>query len=87
MVKIDRERLLIAVAGIALFTTLLAIGLHEYLYTFDPYGWAVPGIESDVSRSLFLQRAHLYRLVAILSFTIAMLSMVVALLNRRRKLP
>jgi hypothetical protein len=74
---------------VALFTFVVFAGclaLHEYLYTFDPYSWAVPGEESDISRSLFLQRAHLYRVVGIISFVLTLVFGGAAWVNKRAQI-
>jgi hypothetical protein len=78
-------RLLFAATCLALLVFLVSVGLHEYLYTFDPYGWAFPGIESDRSRSLWLYRRDLYRMVALISLTLTIVFAAVTLLAKRRK--
>jgi hypothetical protein len=69
---------------------VVAASLHEYLYTFNPYSWAFPGIESDQSRSLWLHRRDLYRMIGLISFLIAMIfgatGLVVKLRTRKTKL-
>ena len=68
----------------------VAVSLHEYLYTFDPYSWAFPGVESDQSRSLWLHRRDLYRMIGLISFVLAMMfgaaALVVKFRNRKTKL-
>ncbi|HEV7683225.1 MAG TPA: hypothetical protein VGO68_13935 [Pyrinomonadaceae bacterium] len=64
--------MLILAALITFMAFLSCVALHEYLYSFDPYGWAFPGKESDVSRSLFLERAQLYRVVGVISFMLTL---------------
>ena len=68
----------------------VAVGLHQYLYTFDPYSWAFPGIESDQSRSLWLQRRYLYEVIGLTSLVLATMfgatGLVVKLRNRRTEL-
>ena len=64
----SRKQIFLFAALISFAVFLSSVALHEYLYSFDPYSWAFPGKESDVSRSLFLERAHLYRVVGVISF-------------------
>lgn len=47
---------------------IVFIGLHEYLYTFDPYSWLDPKVESVKSRNLWNQRKELYRLLGLIFF-------------------
>lgn len=54
--------------GLAIF-----LGLHEYLYTFDPYSWANPKVESVESRNLFNERKDLYRVFILMFFTLTLL--------------
>jgi hypothetical protein len=71
-IEMIRERpfLFAALLTFAVFVSCLV--LHQYLYSFDPYSWAFPGKESDLSRSLFIQRAQLYRIVGVISFMLAL---------------
>ena len=48
-----------------------SIGLFLELSQHDPYSWAFPGQESDLSRSLFLARRELYVRLGIVSFVVA----------------
>ena len=79
-----QRSLLLLLAGIAGAVFFVSIGLHEHLYSFDPYGWAEPGRESEVSRSLWLERRDLYRMIGVVSFLVAVLSIAGALIVRRR---
>ena len=47
---------------------IVFIGLHEYLYTFDPYSWLDPKVESVKSRDLWNHRKDLYRLFGLIFF-------------------
>ena len=76
-------RLFIVAAGLAFALFLTCLGLHQYLYTFDPYGWAVPGQESVVSRNLFLERAHLYRVFGVVAFGTSVVCLAAAVLTKR----
>jgi len=84
------SRLLVVAACASMFVFVVAVSLHEYLYTFDPYSWAFPGIESDKSRSLWLHRRDLYRIIGLISFVLAVMSgvtgLVIKLRNRKLKL-
>jgi hypothetical protein len=63
---------------------LLSIGLFLELSQHDPYSWAFPSKESDLSRSLFLARRDVYIGIGIVSFIIACsLGGVRMLINRR----
>jgi hypothetical protein len=63
--------ILTAVIILALAIWLVSIGLFLELSQHDPYSWAFPGKESDLSRSLFLARRALYIEIGIASFIIA----------------
>jgi hypothetical protein len=78
------QRSLLVLAGIAGAAFLVSIGLLEHLSTFDPYSWAAPGRESDASRSLWLERRDLYRMIGVVSLMSAVLSSAGALILRRR---
>ena len=65
---------------------LASIGLFLELSQHDPYSWAFPGKESDVSRSLFLARRSLYVQIGIVSFILACaLGGIKSLLRRRSR--
>ena len=81
-----RIRLFLFVALFTFVVLACCLALHEYLYTFDPYRWAVPGEESDFSRHLFLQRAHLYRVVGIISFVLTLVSGGAARFSKRAQM-
>ena len=38
-------------AGISLVVWLVVLVLYVHLSSYDPYGWAFPGTESDLSQS------------------------------------
>jgi hypothetical protein len=80
-----KARLLFAIAGVAILVFALSIVLHQRHYTFDPYTWADPRVESDISRSQWLRRRHLYWGVGIVSFAAAIASVWAALVIRRRE--
>ena len=42
MVSVSRTRIFLVAALLAFALFLTCIGLHEYLYTFNPYSWAFP---------------------------------------------
>jgi len=67
----SRSSLLTVLTIVALAIWLLSIGLFVELSQHDPYSWAFPGEESDLSRSLFLARRDLYIGVGFASFIIA----------------
>lgn len=67
----SRSRILFAAAAIALAAWLVFIGLFLRLSSYDPYSWAFPGIESDLSRSLYLARRALYVKLGVVSFVLA----------------
>jgi len=64
-------RILFAATCLASLVFVSSVCLHQYLYSFDPYQWAFPGIESDRSRSLWLHRRELYQMVGLISFMLA----------------
>ena len=67
-----------------LIVWVASIGLFFELYQHDPYSWAFPGKESDVSRSLFLARRDLYVQIGIVSFIVTCVLGGVKLFLRRR---
>ena len=65
---------------------LLSLGLFLYLSQYDPYSWAFPGGDSDLSRSLYLERRALYLRVGIISFLAAcVLGLLKILISHRRR--
>jgi len=42
---------------LAIAIWLLSLVLFLHLSQYDPYSWAIPGQESDISRSLYLERS------------------------------
>ena len=79
----NRSRLLFAAAAIALAAWFIFIGLYFHLTSYDPYGWAFPGVESELSRSLYLARKYLYIKLGIVSFVFAVVSGLAGLMTRR----
>lgn len=80
----SKSSILTVLIILALAIWLLSIGLFLELSQHDPYGWAFPGKESDLSRSLFLARRTLYMEIGIASFIIACaLGGVKMFINRR----
>ena len=67
----SKSSILTVIIILALAFWLLSIGLFLELSQHDPYSWAFPGKESDLSRSLFLARRSLYIEIGIASFIIA----------------
>jgi hypothetical protein len=61
-----------------------SIGLFLELSRHDPYSWAFPGKESDVSRSLFLARRDLYVRIGIIAFLLVCALGGIKLFLRRR---
>ena len=61
-------RWLLAATVISSIGLIIFIGLHEYLYTFDPYSWLDPKVESVESRNLWNHRKDLYRVFILLFF-------------------
>jgi hypothetical protein len=78
------------IAVLSLIGFLLAIGLHEYHYSFDPYSWLDPNFETVESRNFWNERKWHYRYFGILSFAVLLLSVTTLffnwLINRRTKL-
>jgi len=69
---------------LALAVWLHSIVLFLELSQHDPYSWAFPGKESDLSRGLFLARRALYIAIGIASFVVACaLGLLKVLLDRR----
>jgi hypothetical protein len=56
-------RFLVIATALSVVAVIIFIGLHEYLYTYDPYSWLAPKVESVESRSLWNHRKDLYRLL------------------------
>jgi hypothetical protein len=80
----SKSSILTVLLILALAIWLLSIGLFLELSQYDPYSWAFPGKESDVSRSLFLARRDLYVRIGIVSFVIACVLGGVKIFLRRR---
>ena len=73
------------IGAIALW--LISLGLFLHLSQYDPYSWAFPGREDDLSRSLYLERRAVYVWVGVISFLAAgVLGLLKASLRRRRAL-
>jgi len=68
---------------IALAIWIVSLGLYWQLSQYDPYSWAFPGIESDLSRSLWLRRRSLYLWLGVVSFSLAGGLGIVRILIRR----
>ncbi|HEX8458344.1 MAG TPA: hypothetical protein VF656_13675 [Pyrinomonadaceae bacterium] len=79
----NRSRLLFTAAAMALAVWLVFIGLYLQLTSYDPYGWAFPGTESDLSRSLYHARKYLYIKLGVGAFVLAVMSGLAGLLTRR----
>jgi len=63
-----RLRLLNMLLIVSLATFIIVVVLYLHLTSYDPYNWAFPGQESDLSRSLWLARRTLYETVGFVSF-------------------
>ncbi len=70
-------------AAIALAGWLVFIGLFLHLSSYDPYSWAFPGVESDLSRSLYLARRYLYVKLGVISFVFAVVLGLAGLISKR----
>jgi hypothetical protein len=70
---------------LAVAVWLLSLVLFLHLSRYDPYSWAFPGQESDMSRSLYLERRALYVTVGIISFITACVLGLLKLVIRRRQ--
>ena len=70
---------------IALAIWMASLVLYWQLSQYDPYSWAFPGIESDLSRSLWLRRRSLYLCLGVVSFFVAGALGFVRILIRRRR--
>ena len=66
----SKSSILTVAVLLALAIWLLSFGLFLELSQHDPYSWAFPGRESDLSRSLFLARRALYVQIGIASFVV-----------------
>ena len=71
------------IAAVAVW--LLSLGLFLHLSQYDPYSWAFPGREDDLSRSLHLERRALYVTVGVMSFLAACVLGLLKLLMVRRR--
>lgn len=73
------------IGAIALW--LISLGLFLHLSQYNPYSWAFPGREDDLSRDLYLERRALYVWVGVISFLAAcVLGLLKVSLRRRRAL-
>ena len=79
----NRSRLLFAAAATALAAWLIFVGLFLQLSSYDPYSWAFPGRESDLSRSLYLARRYLYIKLGVVSFVFAVVFGLAGLMTKR----
>jgi len=61
-------RFLVISTALSVVAVIIFIGLHEYLYTYDPYSWLDPKVESVESRNLWNHRKDLYRLLIVIFF-------------------
>ena len=77
-------RLLFVAAGSACAVWLFTIALYIQLTSYDPFSWAVPGQESDTSRSLWLARRSLYVEVGLVAFVCGVLLFGLAIFYHRR---
>ncbi|HEY0079161.1 MAG TPA: hypothetical protein VGB73_10985 [Pyrinomonadaceae bacterium] len=81
-------RLLLVIAGVSSVVFLVAVGAHEYHYSFEPYRWVAPDAPSELSRSLWLDRRDAYRATGFISFSVAAASGASGFFLRRHgKLP
>jgi len=62
-------RWLVIATLLSAISLAMFIGLHEYLYAFDPYSWLNPKIESVESRNLWNHRKDLYRVLIVIFFS------------------
>lgn len=69
--------------AIAVTVLLVVILLYVQLTQYDPYSWAFPGNESELSRSLWLKRRSLYERVGLVSFVLAGLLALVKIIGSR----
>lgn len=70
---------------LAIAVWLSTLVLYLQLSQYDPYSWAFPGQESDISRSLYLERRALYVTVGSISFIVACISGLLKLMIWRRQ--
>jgi hypothetical protein len=80
-------RCLIIATVLCVIALIIFVGLHEYLYTFDPYSWLNPKVESVESRNLWNHRKDLYRLLIVIFFCSSLLfgsASTIIWLRRRR---
>ena len=61
-------RFLLGLTLLSLTSLIVLVGLHEHLYSFDPYSWANSKVESVESRNLWNQRKDLYRWLMLIFF-------------------
>jgi hypothetical protein len=64
----NKPRILFAAAAVALLSFSISIWLLEQHYSFSPYRWASPQMDSDVSRSQWQRRRDVYITMGIISF-------------------
>jgi hypothetical protein len=80
-------RCLVVATVLSVIAVIIFVGLHEYLYTFDPYSWLNPKVESVESRNLWNHRKDLYRLLIVIFFCSTLLfgsASTIIWLRRRR---
>lgn len=75
---------LFVIAVAAFIVWLICIGLFLELTSHDPYAWAFPGTESDLSRSLYHARKFLYIKVGIASFVLVVGAGLAGIFLKRR---
>ena len=72
-------------AALAFLAWLVCVGLYLELGTHDPYQWAFPGHEDDLSRDLYQARKWLYVKAGVASFAAGVAFALAGLLARRRR--
>ena len=81
----NKTRQLFLLAGAALLLWLVCLGLYLEITSHDPYAWAFPGQESEVSRDLYHARKFVYVRVGVVSFVIGVGAGAAGIFLRRRK--
>ena len=78
-------RLLFLLAAPAFLAWLVCVGLFLELTSHNPYGWAFPGREDDLSRDLYHARKWIYVKAGVAPFAAGAAFVLAGLYARRRR--
>ncbi|HZB45272.1 MAG TPA: hypothetical protein VE360_08515, partial [Pyrinomonadaceae bacterium] len=69
---------------VALLAVPALLGVLQHHATFDPYSWAVPGVETVESRDLWLARRDLYIYAGLCALVASAILLIAAYVGKRR---